>query len=169
DIAFALGVLALLGNRVPTALKVFVAALAIVDDIGAVLVIALFIMPLFALSNAGVALDAEAIRGAFATPVAIGALLGLVIGKPIGITLFSWLGVRAGVAALPEGVDWRMLAGAGVLGGIGFTMALFIAGLAFTDRMMLDAAKVGVLGASALTGVAGWLILNRVCARPAES
>lgn len=298
DIAFALGVLALLGDRVPTGLKVFLAALAIVDDIGAVLVIAIFysggvawaplvaagvlvllaaganaagvrrpwaygalglalwatvlasgvhatvagvllamtipvrtwldepafltrahvalaefdaaavvtasdpdttvlsntrhhaslteledlceraqpplirlehalhgpvafgIMPIFALANAGVALGGETLRGAAADPVALGVVLGLLLGKPAGIVGFSWLAVRLGVAALPAAVSWRMLAGAGVLGGIGFTMALFIAGLAFTDDALLEAAKLGILAASALTGVVGWAILR---------
>jgi NhaA family Na+:H+ antiporter len=299
DIAFALGVLALLGDRVPVGLKVFLAALAIVDDIGAVLVIALFysggvswgalaasgallalaaganaagvrrpwaygaigialwaavlssgvhatvagvllamaipvrtrldeqtflasargaladfgaaaavtardphttalsntehhtaiaeletlcehaqpplirvehaltgmvafgIMPLFALANAGVSLGGDALRGAATHPIALGAALGLALGKPLGITGFSWLAVRLGIAALPTGVAWRMLLGAGVLGGIGFTMALFIAGLAFAESALLDAAKLGILGASALTGLAGWILLRR--------
>ena len=300
DIAFALGILALLGNRVPVGLKVFLAALAIVDDIGAILVIAIFysvgvnwtalaavgvilllsaganaagvrkpwvfgiigmllwgavlssgvhatvagvllamtipvrtridevqflsrargalddfdaaaeltatdpettvlsntdhhaaleelehlvddarpplirmehalhgivafgIMPLFALANAGVALSGEALRGAFASPITLGAIMGLAIGKPLGITGFSWLAVRAGVATLPANVNWRMLAGAGVLGGVGFTMALFIAGLAFADAALLEAAKVGVLAGSAVTGVAGFVLLRSV-------
>jgi NhaA family Na+:H+ antiporter len=298
DIAFALGVLALLGDRVPTGLKVFLAALAIVDDIGAVLVIALFytggvawgpllaaavllllaagmnaagfrrpwaygvvglalwgtvlasgvhatvagvllamtipvrtriaeqaflarsrrvleefdaaavvtandpevtvlsnsehhaaieeletlceqaqpplirlehalhgivafgIMPLFALANAGVGLDGGAISSALSSRVTLGVVLGLVLGKPLGITAFSLLAVRAGVATLPAGVTRRMLVGAGVLGGIGFTMALFIAGLAFADAAMLDAAKMGVIAASTVTGVGGWLLLR---------
>jgi Na+:H+ antiporter, NhaA family len=299
DIAFALGVLALLGKRIPTGLKVFLAALAIVDDIGAVLVIAVFysggvsglalaiagaiviaaaaanaagvrrpsaytllgvalwaavlasgihatiagvllamtipvrtqvneagfltgakraiedfdaaaavtaqdrettvlsnaehhtaveelealcelaqpplirmehalhgivafgIMPVFALANAGVSLDAAALRDGLTSPVTIGALIGLLAGKPLGIAGFSWLAVRFRLATLPAGVTRRMLIGAGILGGIGFTMALFIAGLAFTDARQLDAAKLGVLGASALAGLAGYLLLRR--------
>lgn len=306
DIAFALGVLALLGDRVPTGLKVFLAALAIVDDIGAVLVIAVFyaggiawnalllaaallllaalanvagvrrpwaysaiglalwatvlasgvhatvagvllamtipvrrrldeasfltearraledfdaaaavtaadpdvtvlsnsdhhtaveelealcrqvqppliqiehalhgvvafaIMPIFALANAGVSLSGGALAGGLASPVALGAVLGLVVGKPLGIVGFSWLAIRTGVASLPEGVTPRMLLGAGVLGGIGFTMALFVAGLAFADAALLDAAKLGVLVASTVSGVAGWLIL-RSAPRPARA
>jgi NhaA family Na+:H+ antiporter len=298
DIAFALGALALLGDAVPTGLKVFLAALAIVDDIGAVLVIALFystgidwialgaalallvvaaaanvagfrrpwtygaiglalwaavllsgvhatvagvllalvipvrtrideprflagaraaldsfdaaalvtatdpgttvlsnvghhtaleeletlceqaqpplirlehalhgivsfgIMPLFALSNAGVTLGGGALDAAGAVRVAAGAALGLLVGKPVGIFGFSWLAVRAGWATLPGGVTWSALAGAAILGGIGFTMALFIAGLAFPNGP-LDAAKLGVLAASAVTGLVGWLALRR--------
>ena len=303
DIAFALGVLALLGDRVPVGLKVFLAALAIVDDIGAVLVIALFysggvawgalgaaaallliaavanrtgvrrpgayvviglalwaavlmsgvhatvagvllamtipirtridesaflasarrsladfdaaaavtaadpdttvlsntdhhtaleeletltekaqpplirmehglhgfvafgIMPVFALANAGVTLSGDAMRGALSSPVTLGVMLGLMVGKPLGITGLSWLAVRLGIAALPGGVSWPMIVGAGVLGGIGFTMALFIAGLAFSDSALLEAAKLGILTASTITGVAGWLVLRRVTRR----
>ena len=298
DIAFALGVLALLGDRVPAALKVFLAALAIVDDIGAVLVIALFysggvalgpvgaaagllvlaaganiagvrrpwayaliglalwaavlasgvhatvagvllamtipartrideveflhglrratadfeaahdpdttvlsntehqsalqelttltdqaqapllrlehglhgvvafgIMPIFALANAGVSLGGGAAGGigsALASPVALGVVLGLVLGKPIGITLASWLAVRTGLAALPDDVRWRALHGVSWLGGIGFTMSLFIAGLAFPEApALLTAAKLGILGASLLAGVGGGLMLLR--------
>ena len=307
DIAFALGVLALLGDRVPIGLKVFLAALAIVDDIGAVLVIALFyssgiawgalaaaaalllfaaalnrggarrpwtygavglalwatvlvsgihatvagvllafaipvrtrvneqqfltrtrralddfdaaaavtasdpattvlsnaghhtaleeietlcehaqptlirlehalhgivsfgIMPVFALANAGVTLDATALRDAVLSPVTLGAAAGLLIGKPLGIVGFSWLGVRFGIAALPRGSTWLALAGVGVLGGIGFTMALFIAGLAFppgsAGSTVLDAAKLGILAASAVAGVVGSLVLRRALLR----
>lgn len=304
DIAFALGVLALLGERVPVGLKVFLAALAIVDDIGAVLVIALFyssgvswaalgataallllaaganlagvrrpwaygvlglalwaavlasgvhatvagvllamaipvrtridepvflanarraiddfdaaavvtaidpdttvlsnsehhtaleeletlteqaqppliriehslhgivafgIMPLFALANAGVSLGGEAVRGAAAHPVTLGVMLGLVLGKPLGIAGFSWLAVRTGIAALPRGISWAMIAGTAVLGGIGFTMALFIAGLAFSGGALLEEAKVGILAASTISGVAGWLVLRRAAPMP---
>ena len=292
DIAFALGVLALAGSRVPVALKVFLAALAIVDDIGAVLVIALFytadlslaalgaaavvlallvvcnlarvrhpafylllgvalwvaflesgvhatvagvllaftipartrigareflargqgaleqfaaagvedadlrssrkhqeeiraiesaatlaqaplqrletalhgpvafgIMPLFALANAGVPLAGGA--EAVASPVSLGVIAGLVLGKPAGITLFAWLATRVGAADRPADVSWRMLHGAAWLGGIGFTMSLFIAGLAFSDPAMLVQAKFGVLAASLTAGAIGWLILRR--------
>ena len=304
DIAFALGVLALLGNRVPTGLKVFLAALAIVDDIGAILVIAVFyaggvawgalagaavilllsaganragvrspwaysaiglalwaavlasgvhatvagvllamtipirtqireaaflrdaeralrefdaaaevtaldpnvtvlsntdhhsaveemetlceqiqpplirieralhgivsfgIMPLFAFANAGVSLSSGTIGAAIGSPVATGVVLGLVLGKPLGIATFSWLAVRLGIASLPTGVTWPMIGAAGVLGGIGFTMALFIAGLAFADVALLNAAKVGILVASTVSGVTGWLLLRHVSAGP---
>lgn len=237
DIAFALGVLNLLGSRVPLALKVFLAAVAIADDIGAVAVIALFyssniqwgllglaallvaglfalnrmgvrnllvyillglvlwflflksgihatiagvllattiprsrveelehalqpwvsylIMPLFALANAGVSLAGGAIDR-----VGMGVAAGLVIGKPIGVATASWLAVKAKIAELPEGVDWRQLLGAGVLAGIGFTMSLFISDLAFEDAAMLIEAKIAILGASVLMGLAGFAILR---------
>src|SRR6267378_3711774 len=228
DIAFALGVLALLGSRVPTSLKVFLAALAIADDIGAVLVIAFFyteriswislggggvffvallganragvrhlliyailglglwvaflqsgihatvagvllaitiparqrtasravltsnespmlrlehalipwnrylIMPVFALANAGVALGSGAARSVVA-PVSLGVICGLVIGKPIGIVLFSWLAIRTRLAGMLDGIGWCQIVGVGMLGGIGFTMSLFIANLAFGE------------------------------------
>ncbi len=300
DIAFALGILALLGSRVPIGLKVFLAALAIVDDLGAVLVIALFytasiawgavagaavclgilvtlnlrrvgaltpyllvgialwyfllrsgihstiagvllaltiptssrinaaefsararalvdefdrtetgdllvitskgqqevlhqldvavsavnapllklehslhnvvsfaIMPLFALANAGVRL--EGVGNALVSPVALGVGIGLVVGKSLGITAFSALAVKLGVAALPTGVTWRTLHGAAWLGGIGFTMSLFIAGLAFGESALLDAAKIGVLAASIVAGVVGYTLLRRTPAAPSRN
>jgi Na+:H+ antiporter, NhaA family len=297
DIAFALGVLALLGQRAPTTLKVFVTALAIVDDIVAVLVIALFytseiswgalgvgavflaalivanllgvgrtlvyavlgvglwlcfllsgvhatiagvlmaltipatsfinpqaflersryvldrfeqagekgenvltneerqaalhalnhaayklepplhelehalhpwvvfaIVPLFVLANAGVPLGGD-IVGALASPVTLGIVLGLVVGKQLGITLFAWLAVRSGVSELPEGIGWRHVYGAGWLAGIGFTMSLFITDLAFSEDSLVETAKVGILCASLIAGVVGWTIL-RGASRP---
>lgn len=233
DIAFAIGVLSLLGNRVPASLKVFLTALAIVDDLGAVLVIALFytsqlhcifllsglgllalllmanrmrvkspliylavgvlvwltflksgvhatvagvlvamavpaqvgtrlehtlhpwvsfaIMPIFALANAGVAIGDASISSS----VSLGIIAGLVLGKQAGITLFSWLAVRLNVALLPEGVRWQQLYGVAWFGGIGFTMSLFIASLAFGESAEMDLAKIGVLIASLTSGVVG--------------
>ena len=118
------------------------------------------IMPLFALSNAGVALGGAG--AALASPVAIGIMLGLVIGKVVGISVFSWLAVRLGWASLPQNAPWKALVATAMLGGIGFTMSLFIAGLAFPDPAMLDEAKIGVLAASTIAGVGGFLILGRV-------
>ena len=254
DIAFALGVLALLGDRVPTSLKVFLAALAIADDIGAVLVIAFFytaqiswpslgvgglffvallaanragarhlliyailgvslwlaflqsgihatvagvlvaitiparqrtassavltssespmlrlehalipwnrylIMPVFALANAGVALGGGAARSVVA-PVSLGVICGLVIGKPIGIVLFSWLAIRTRLAGMLDDIGWCQIVGVGMLGGIGFTMSLFIANLAFGEAPALETAKVGILLASVVSGIAGAIVL----------
>jgi NhaA family Na+:H+ antiporter len=248
DIAFALGVVALLGPRVPLALKVFLAAVAIVDDIGAVLVIAIFytasiwwtslavaasvlvalvllngvgvrhaapylilgvvlwvavlmsgihatiagvllamtipakardetessllerlehtlhapvafvIVPLFALANAGVRIGGSSSHVSVA--VLSGVAVGLVVGKPLGITLASWLAVRSRFAALPDGVTWRLLQGVSWLGGIGFTMSLFVGALAFTDVELLDSAKLGVLLASCAAAFMGWLMLR---------
>jgi NhaA family Na+:H+ antiporter len=258
DIAFALGVLALLGDRAPTSLKVFLAALAIADDIGAVLVIAFFytaqiswiglgmgglfflaliaanragarhpliyvalglglwvaflqsgihptvagvllaitiparqsviaespmlrfehalmpwnkyvIMPVFALANAGVILGAGAARS-LADPISVGVICGLVLGKPIGIVLFSWLATRSRIATMLDGIGWRQIVGVGFLGGIGFTMSLFIANLAFGDAPALDMAKVAILAASVLAGLSGALILAKgVHNRPREA
>ena len=132
-------------------------------------VVAFGIMPLFALANAGVTLDGSALSEALSHPVTIGTFVGLLFGKPIGIVIFSWIAVRLRWAALPAGVTWRSLTGAGVLGGIGFTMALFIAALAFPaprdgsavgESLLLDEAKVGVLAASTLAGLVGWLLLR---------
>ena len=128
--------------------------------------VSFFIMPLFALSNAGVALGS--VGEALATPIAIGIILGLVLGKVIGISVFSWLSVRVGWAALPQGANWGTLVATAMLGGIGFTMSLFIAGLAFSDPVMLDEAKIGILTASTVAGVLGYIGLGRmVRGRPA--
>jgi NhaA family Na+:H+ antiporter len=246
DIAFVVGFLTLLGPRVPSGLKVLLLTLAIADDIGAVLVIALVysggihlmplvlaacglglialllwlgvrslavyavlaaavwlgffeshvhptvagvllgllaparpgtgrpapvslspaerlenalhpwvafvIMPLFALANAGVRVRPEMLGG---PRVALAVILGLVVGKPLGIVLFSWAAVRVRLARLPEGMTWKVMVGAGCLAGIGFTMSLFVAGLAFPEAAMLDEAKVGVLAGSALSAALG--------------
>jgi NhaA family Na+:H+ antiporter len=259
DIAFALGVLVLLGNRIPVSLRVFLAALAIADDIGAVLVIAFFyteqiswihlavaglffaaliamnrvgarhplvyavlgaglwlaflesgihatvagvllavtiparqridsrvflahsgkvldespmlqfehalapwvsyvIMPVFALANAGVGLGVGA-ASAVVSPISLGVIFGLALGKPIGIVGSSWLVTRTGTASIPDDVNWRQILGVGVLGGIGFTMSLFVANLAFGPKPMLETAKIGILVASIISGVAGAIIL----------
>jgi NhaA family Na+:H+ antiporter len=248
DIAFALGIAALLGPRVPVSLKLFLAAVAIVDDIGAVLVIALFytssiawasvavvaalvialallnragvrqaapylllgvvlwvavlasgihatiagvllaftipasaprdesslleklehalgtpiaffVVPLFALANAGVQIAGASSRG-LSLPVLAGVVIGLVLGKPLGISLASWLAVRMRIATLPDSVSWRMLRGVSWLGGIGFTMSLFVGALAFADEALLDSAKIGVLLASCIAASMGWLMLR---------
>ena len=124
-------------------------------------VVAFAIMPLFALANAGVPLGLAQLEGGASTAVALGITIGLIVGKPLGITLAAYGAVRLGFASLPHGVTWRMVAGAGLLGGIGFTMAIFIASLAFiSEPGLLVAAKLGILGASLIAGVAGWLVLR---------
>ena len=117
--------------------------------------VAFGIMPLFALANAGV----ELTPSSFGDPVALAAGAGLVVGKPIGVLLFAWLAVRARLAQLPRGVGWGAVAAGGALAGIGFTMSLFIAGLALPDDL-LEAAKVGILGASALSAAIGMTALR---------
>jgi NhaA family Na+:H+ antiporter len=120
------------------------------------------IMPIFALANAGVALD----PAAFAEPIAVAVAVGLLLGKPLGIVLFGAVAIRVGLAQLPEGVGWGAMLGAGWLAGIGFTMALFIAGLAL-EGPLLDAAKLGVLAASLLAAAAGMLVLIATLPKPA--
>jgi NhaA family Na+:H+ antiporter len=116
------------------------------------------IMPLFALANAGVPVHVYQLG----TPVSIGILLGLAVGKPVGILLTSWLAVTFRLADLPEGVTWKILLAGGCLAGIGFTMALFIAGLAFEtseEAALLDTAKIGVLLGSVLSAIIGMALL----------
>lgn len=289
DIAFALGVLALLGDRVPLSLKVFLLALAIVDDLGAVLVIAIFytedldvtsliislvvgwiallygraegprpvvylivglivwyfmlksgvhatiagvlmalaiplrhrmsvdeikdelswsagrefeqiearighldrvldrarsplhsmehalqswvaflIMPIFALFNAGVTLGGEE-GGSMVGVISMGAFFGLLIGKPIGVVGFVWLSVKTGISRFPEGSSWSAMTGIGLLAGIGFTMSLFIANLAFGEGANLDQAKIGVLAASVVGAIAGLALLNKVLPKRREA
>jgi NhaA family Na+:H+ antiporter len=196
DIAFAIGVLSFAGKMVPSSLKVFLTALAIVDDLGAVLIIALFysassafhpailgvliaalvplksakkiehslqpwvnylVMPVFALANAGVAFE----KFELTNSVSLGIVAGLVFGKQIGITLFSWLSVKLKLAHLPRQVTWFQIYGVAWLGGIGFTMSLFIANLAFRDQVDLDQAKLGILLASFIAAIGGLVLLRR--------
>jgi NhaA family Na+:H+ antiporter len=117
------------------------------------------IMPLFALANAGISFLEGGIVEATA-PVDKGILLGLILGKPIGITFFSWLAVRGRFAAIPAGTTWRQFFGVGLLGGIGFTMSLFIAGLAFPSGALLVLAKKGILIGSLAAGLGGWALLR---------
>ncbi len=119
-----------------------------------------FILPLFALANAGVAIGGD-LFSVLANPLSLGIIAGLVVGKPIGIALFSWLAVKSGRGALPEGVTWGQVAGAGCLAGIGFTMSLFITDLAFADETLIATAKVGILAASLASGIVGYIVLSR--------
>ena len=117
------------------------------------------ILPIFALANAGVSFEGMGVE-ALAGGIALGITVGLVLGKPIGIFVFTWIAVRLGLSDLPVGVTWKQVIGVGLLGGIGFTMALFIAGLAFESQEQLDASKLGILVASTIAGVVGLLILR---------
>ncbi|KHS83245.1 Na+/H+ antiporter NhaA [Pectobacterium carotovorum] len=252
DIAFAVGVLTLLGKRVPAGLKVFLLALAIIDDLGAILIIALFytqqifwpalggavlaiaaltymnkqqvgktsayllvgivlwvcilkcgvhatlagvivgffiplrmsngesspattlehglqtwvaflIIPLFAFANAGIVLQGIVLERLF-SPLSLGIAAGLLIGKPLGITLFSWLTIRLGYARLPAGVCFNQIMAVSVLCGIGFTMSIFITLLAFSggDAELITYAKLGILLASGLAALLGYLALRGV-------
>lgn len=112
------------------------------------------IMPLFAFANAGVPLSLSGLG----SPVTMAVFAGFVLGKPIGVLTFSWLAVRSGIATCPSDLNWRLLAGGGLLAGIGFTMALFIANLAFSQSL-IDAAKLGIFVASGVSAVAGVALL----------
>ena len=120
--------------------------------------VAFFVLPIFALANAGVGLS-TATGDALTHTVMLGTVTGLVIGKPVGIIAFAWLAVRSGLADLPEGVSWREICAIGSLAGIGFTLALFIGGLAFPDGELLRVAKIGILGGSLLAGIIGSMLL----------
>ena len=249
DIAFSLGVLAMLGKRVPLALKVLLTAVAIVDDLAAVVVIAVFytasiqggllaaslvmiglawafgraggrhmvifgllgmaawvfmlksgvhatiagvlmafalptrrlsheseplgerwehalhpwvafvIMPVFALANAGVVVSGS-FADALAKPPSVGIIAGLVLGKPIGIFGFAWLAVKSGIASLPMGLTWGKVFGMSLLAGIGFTMSLFIADLAYGLAPNLTYAKAGIITGSLISGILGYLYLR---------
>ncbi|RDI09754.1 Na+/H+ antiporter NhaA [Flavobacterium sp. AG291] len=247
DIAFALGILSLLGSRVPTGLKIFLAALAIVDDLMAIIVIAIFystelhlnylafagamfalqiafnrfgfkniwfyilpgmvmwyfihhsgihatiagvltaltlptteddvespleklehalsnpvnyiIMPIFAIANTNITFQEGMVNG-LTSNLGLGIVLGLFLGKPIGIFLMSWLSVKLKVAELPEETTWKHIAGLGLLGGIGFTMSIFIALLSFSDATLQQEAKFAILIASVLSGIVGYTLLS---------
>ncbi|HLO76439.1 MAG TPA: Na+/H+ antiporter NhaA [Magnetospirillum sp.] len=255
DIAFSLGVLSVLGRAVPTSLRVFLTALAIIDDLGAILIIAFFysgalspfflagagaavavlvglnllgvrtlwaylpvgavlwvcmlesgvhatvagvllglciplqgapdperaplrrlehalhpwvafaILPLFALANSGLSLAGMGLS-ALADPIFLGVALGLFIGKQLGVFACAWAVIKAGWATLPEGAGWRHLYGTCVLTGIGFTMSLFIAGLAFPDGDGIVATRLGVLLGSVVSAFAGYLIIAAGRKRP---
>jgi len=247
DIAFALGILSLLGSRVPVGLKVFLTAMAVLDDLAAVVIIALFyteqvrvpalaaaavvaallaalnvlgvrrlapylllgaalwlcvqqsgvhatvagmliamaipangrqgeplaqrlerriepwvpllIMPLFAFANAGVPLGDTGIDD-LAEPRTLGTILGLLVGKPVGVLLACWAALRLGLATLPDGMNRRNLLGVAILGGVGFTMSLFIGGLAFPSAEAMNSVRLGVLLSSAVAGGVGYLVLR---------
>ena len=248
DIAFSLGILSLLGSRVPISLKIFLTALAIIDDLGAILIIAFFysgdlsisylslilisyilllilnkfgvkkfmpyliigafmwfftyksgvhatiagvllattiphrikdkdfslliklehaispyvafmIMPIFAFANAGVSLEGLSLMSLL-EPVPLGILLGLFVGKQIGVMLISFIAVKLGVAQMPDKSSWLSLYGVSILTGVGFTMSLFVGNLAFVENIQyIDGVKIGVLSGSLLSTVFGYFIL----------
>lgn len=241
DIAFSLGVLSMLGNRTPFTLRVFLMALAIIDDLGGILAIAIFyaekidmmylgmaggmlfvlsllnllkikrhfiymllglflwyffynsgvhatiagvllaftiplhkiedmvhkmhdpvsfiILPVFALANTAIVLP-DTYGGIFTSPVHHGIVAGLVLGKPLGITLFSWVAVKLGIAALPGGMRWKEVIGMGMIAGIGFTISIFISTLAFKVPELQITAKVATMLASLAAGIAGYIYLR---------
>lgn len=248
DIAFALGALSLLGKRVPVSLKIFLTALAVIDDLGAIMIIAFFytssidwmnlfialsifsgllvlnrlkvhnlipyliagvgmwyfmlhsgvhatitgvllafaipfgkghekstsyilqkslhapvafvILPVFALANTCIVLN-ESWHESLTSLNSMGIMLGLLVGKPLGIFLFCYLAITIGWASLPKGLTLNHITGAGFLGGIGFTMSIFITLLAFTDQALVDQSKIAIMLASLTAGSIGYLILKR--------
>jgi NhaA family Na+:H+ antiporter len=126
--------------------------------------VAFGVLPLFAFANAGIPL-ADGFDEALSSPVAWGVVAGLIIGKPIGVTLFTWLAVRSGLALLPAAIAWRHIFGVAWLGGIGFTMSLFISELAFGEHQAADSARIGILVGSVVAGVVGYLVLRSVLPR----
>jgi Na+:H+ antiporter, NhaA family len=117
------------------------------------------VLPIFALANAGIVLDADSLEAATETRVALAVALGLVLGKTIGLTVGAAIAVRLGLSVLPAGVRWAHVVGVGAVAGIGFTVSLFIAGLAYADPELLDASKIGVLGGSVVAAIVGAAVL----------
>ena len=252
DVAFAVGIVAVFGTRLPSSVRLFLLALAIVDDIGAIVVIAVFystavdlrlvgagagvivalivlrklgmtsviaslpfalvlwvliyksgvhatiagvalgvltparpdpgstesvaerlehriqpfstwvIVPLFALANAGVRIDLASLSRPGPRAIALGVVAGLLVGKTVGVSLFTWTAVRLGWGRLPDAMSWPHVIGVAMVAGVGFTVSLFVADLAFTDQGLVDAAKAGVLVGSLLAGIGGAVMLGRL-------
>jgi Na+:H+ antiporter, NhaA family len=127
------------------------------------------ILPIFALANAGVAFSAAGPNLNLFNPVSLGIIFGLVFGKPLGVSLFSWLAVRLGIARLPAGVNWTMFLCAIFLAGIGFTISLFIANAAFSDQAIVASAKIAILIASIFSAFTGWVLLTLISAKSNQS
>jgi NhaA family Na+:H+ antiporter len=127
------------------------------------------VVPIFAIANAGIALDGGVVRDAASSPVSVGVAAGLVLGKPLGIAAFSFAAIKLGLATLPEGVRAQQLAAAGMVAGVGFTVSIFVTGLAFTDVALVDEAKLGILAGSALIGLAGLLAVRATSATAAHA
>ncbi|WP_231498292.1 Na+/H+ antiporter NhaA [Pseudonocardia halophobica] len=118
------------------------------------------IVPLFVLANAGVVLDRETLTAAFASPLTWGIIVGLVLGKPIGVTLGTWVALRTGIGRVPDTLRWGQLFGGAGLSGIGFTVALFVTELALDDELLISEAKIGILTGSVLAALVGWLVFR---------
>jgi NhaA family Na+:H+ antiporter len=121
-------------------------------------------MPLFALANAGMSISLRE----FTSPVAVAVFAGFVVGKPVGVLAFSWMAVRTGIAVRPPDLGWTLVAGGGLLAGIGFTMALFIANLAFSPDVIGEA-KLGIFAASLVSAAAGLVLLGALSRTPRAS
>jgi len=127
------------------------------------------IVPLFALANAGVHVSGETADAAISSPVSQGVFVGLLVGKPVGIFLVTWLAVQLRICEMPTGSTWPQVLSVGMLAGIGFTVALLITDLGFERELLIDEAKLGVLTASLAAGVAGYLLLWFTTRRPREA
>ena len=123
------------------------------------------VLPIFALANAGIVISWDSLTEAAASPITLGILVALPAGNTLGIFGMTWLTVRLGLGRLPSSVTWSQVLGVGMLGGIGFTVSIFVSGIAFQDHALVDQAKIGVFGASLLAGAAGYLFLRFVGAR----
>jgi NhaA family Na+:H+ antiporter len=130
--------------------------------------VAFIIMPIFALANTGIALRGNWIQG-LVSPNGLGIFAGLVVGKPLGIALFSFLAVKIGLSQLPNDVSWKQIIGAGFLGGIGFTMSIFITLLAFGNLEIVQSSKISILLSSIVAGTLGFLILSRETAKSVDN
>ena len=130
--------------------------------------VSFLIVPTFALANAGVVISGDVVSDALSSPISQGVVLGLILGKVAGIFGFTWLAVRLGLCELPRGARWRHILGVGLLGGIGFTVSLLVTDLAFSDALLADEAKLGVLFASAVAGIAGFIYLRLTSKNPAS-
>ena len=126
--------------------------------------VAYVVVPVFALANAGVELSGDAISGLASEPITLGILLGLVVGKTVGVFGASVVAIRLGVGRLPVGATWRHMLGLAMVAGVGFTVALFVTSISFDDPVRSDAAKIGILAGSALAGLLGYGVLRT--ARP---
>lgn len=131
--------------------------------------VAFVILPIFAFANAGVPLAGGELGEALRNPIAWGVIAGLVFGKPVGIFLFSWLAVKSGVATLPGAITWRQIFGVACLGGVGFTISLFITELAFAEGQLAGVARVGILAGSLIAGILGYLVLRATLPPPRQA
>ena len=131
--------------------------------------VSFLILPLFALANAGIVFTSDTLSEASESPVTLGILVALTFGKAVGVLGATWLAVRLGIGSLPTGVNWPQVLGVGMLAGIGFTVAIFVAGIAFDDPALDDRAKIGVFAASLLAGIVGYLFLRFVATRAPTS
>ena len=131
--------------------------------------VSFLILPLFALANAGIVFTSDTLSEASASPVTLGIIVALTVGKAGGVLGATWLAVRLGIGSLPTGVNWAQVLGVGMLAGIGFTVAIFVAGIAFDDPALDDRAKIGVFAASLLAGIVGYLFLRFFATRAPTS